>query len=149
MKNLILFISISIIFTGIYSQNISELSISNEGSMILDFDRYTGSINRYGDRLFVQNFHKIEEFKILHDGSLERIGFHETRSLGTGNIIDSNRLYHELNLDYINNEYTITEVTEIFLDVRALSSVRKQKNKLLVSISDACMIICIEFVKRG
>ena len=93
MKHIIFLILILFITNVYYSTNIDKLTISEKGNLLLDYDAYNGKIHRFENRLIVQNLHKIEEFEIQPDGTLERIGFFENRNRNHTGFVDSNRFY--------------------------------------------------------
>ena len=95
MKRFTLILLLTICFQSIlFTQNIQELTNITHNRMVVDYDQYTGSINRYGNRLFINTVSKIEEALILDDGSLERISFTERGyTWGVPSFIDEEKFY--------------------------------------------------------
>ena len=67
------------------------VSISN-GRMLHEYNRFSGAIHRFEDKLYVHTSHALNEFLINQDGSLAKISFYETKS-SRYSYIDENRLY--------------------------------------------------------
>ena len=110
MKKVIFIISIFLLITNVHAQVIDRLTFVDEGNMLFEWGSYQSSINRYENRLIVQAGGKIEEFIILSDGTLERIGFHENRNGNLFGIIDNDRFY---NMGLLQNGYVFIEVFDL------------------------------------
>jgi len=90
-------LSLIIIAIPLLSQTISDIT---HDRMIADFDQYSGSINRYEDRLFVDNCGKIEEYQINPDGSLARLSFYESGyHCNISTLISEQKLYKFYQMD--------------------------------------------------
>ena len=87
-----------------FSIQIEEIMDISNGQMVFEYDRYSGAISGFEDRLFMANLYSIEEFEILDSGELNRISYFET-SLGF-----SPRLYiYQNKLFYVNYRKNITD----------------------------------------
>jgi len=90
-------LSIFLIWTVFISltAQIGEISNISFERQIADFDYYNGSLHRYQDRLFAENYNKIEEYQVLANGDLERISFHLiSRNSEPSAFIDQENLYY-------------------------------------------------------
>ncbi|HPY96545.1 MAG TPA: hypothetical protein PL063_04985, partial [Candidatus Cloacimonadota bacterium] len=97
MKKSSFFIIMAIILFTPLAASISEINNITYQKQVADFDNYDGSVNRYNDRLYVENVYKIEEYQILDNGALQKISFHlkgERSSVNHHAICDKERLYY-------------------------------------------------------
>ena len=78
----IIFIIILGVFTLLNAQHIANISNVNYHSRVLDYSNYSGSINKYQNRLYVESEGMIEEFEINTNGALDRISFYEKKGIG-------------------------------------------------------------------
>ncbi|MDD4156877.1 MAG: T9SS type A sorting domain-containing protein [Candidatus Cloacimonetes bacterium] len=79
MRRMILIITFCMILQALVCINIEEITNISYRNTPFDYDTHLGSINRYNNRLIVQNLFKIEEYLIDSSGNLERIFFYETK----------------------------------------------------------------------
>ena len=92
MKKAIIFYVLILFYIINISATIEKIESISNGIRIHERDRFVNSVLQYNDRLFIHAMFSINEFKILPDGSLENIGFYETK-LSTRIHIDIDKLY--------------------------------------------------------
>jgi len=88
----LLLIALSLILP-IHADTITELTNISNPQQVFDYDQYDGYILSYENRLFVQNYYKIEEFLIADNGELERLSIFETKDENPRPFIDGDKYY--------------------------------------------------------
>ena len=79
MKKRLIVLAVFTMLVSFLNAQISKITSFSNETFYRDFDEYSNSVYKYGDRLIVQCAYKIEEYNILNNGELDRIGFTETK----------------------------------------------------------------------
>ena len=93
MKKIFLLV-IFCVFATLNTTPISKITSFTNEKQYAEYDIYMGAILQYQDRIITRNYYSIIEYKILNDGMLERVGYHETNpSIPGYSFIDGNKYY--------------------------------------------------------
>ena len=94
MRKSILFCWLLMMISLLSAQHIQEITGLNPDHVVVDYDCYSGTLNRYQDRLYANNSYKVEEYQILPNNELIRISYYQkSDNFSRGSIISDGYLY--------------------------------------------------------